>query len=218
MVSRFRWYDLVPEAVLALGLGLFAVTEPSAAGSAFKSSKALLLMAIVGAGWLAARVLSLVVGRWPIARLALFTIAALMILRVVVLPAYDNKTVIETLEPAKATAKATAVETVRIASGSLAGIDHRAEGDVNVYRRSDDTVVVGLESIDIQPGPAYALYLVPGSGRDDPDGGTRLAALRGNRGTQFYDAPPSLDLTTGAWTVLVWCETFDVPVAHASPT
>ena len=73
---------------------------------------------------------------------------------------------------------------------------------------------LGLESIDIQPGPAYALYLVPGSGRDDPDGGTRLAALRGNRGTQFYDAPPSLDLTTGAWTVLVWCETFDVPVAH----
>jgi len=40
----------------------------------------------------------------------------------------------------------------------------------------------------------------------------------GNRGTQFYETPATTDLTTGAWTVLVWCETFDVPVAHATPT
>jgi hypothetical protein len=88
---------------------------------------------------------------------------------------------------------------------------------VNIYRLSTGALVVGLEEFDIQPGPAYVVYVVPGSGRRDLDGGTRLSGLRGNRGTQFYDIPEGVDLGNDPWTVLVWCETFDVPVAHATP-
>jgi hypothetical protein len=77
--------------------------------------------------------------------------------------------------------------------------------------------VVGLEEIDIQPGPDYDVYVVPGAGREDIDDGLRLDDLRGNRGTQYYEVPAGTSLTPGAWTVLVWCETFDVPVAGATP-
>ena len=47
---------------------------------------------------------------------------------------------------------------------------------------------------------------------------TVLGDLRGNRGTQFYDVPAGADLENGPWTVLVWCQTFAVPVAGATPS
>ena len=125
-----------------------------------------------------------------------------------------------TAPASEATAPATGTppaEPVRLRAGDFRGIDHRAEGVVAFYERSDGTFVVGLEDFDIQPGPDYDLYVVPGADREDRDGGTRLDDLRGNRGTQFYDVPAGLDLTSGAWTVLVWCERFAVPVANATP-
>jgi hypothetical protein len=210
--------------VLLVGLGLFAVTEPHAAGSAFKSTKAIVIMVIVGVGWLLARVGTHLAVRWPAVRLAIFAVPALAILRIVVLPAYDDHTVIETRPVQSAPSvgvspgvPAVTVEPIRVGSGMLHGIDHRAAGTVNLYRQADGRVLVGLEEFDIQPGPAYALYLVPGEGQTDHDGGTRIERLRGNRGTQFYDAPSSVDVAAGPLTVLVWCETFDVPVANATP-
>jgi hypothetical protein len=55
-----RWWELLPEAVLAAGLGLFAVTERSAARSAFGSPKAIGLMVTTAVLWLGAR--------WALAR------------------------------------------------------------------------------------------------------------------------------------------------------
>lgn len=55
------------------------------------------------------------------------------------------------------------------------------------------------------------MHVVPGAGRQDPDGGANLGALRGNQGTQFYAVPAGVDPT--GWTVLVWCRAFAVPVA-----
>ena len=77
--------------------------------------------------------------------------------------------------------------------------------------------MVGLEDIDIQPGPDYDVYVVPGADREDRDGGTRLDDLRGNKGTQYYVVPADLALEDGPWTVLVWCQTFGVPIANATP-
>src|SRR4051794_24991028 len=57
-VSRVYWYDLIPEALLLGGLTVFAVTEPHAAVAGFKSTKALVLMAVVTVGWVAARALT----------------------------------------------------------------------------------------------------------------------------------------------------------------
>jgi len=217
-----RWYELAPEFALAVGLGVFAVTEPHAARSGLDSLKAITLMVVVTVAWLAARTFTFAVVGRRLVRALPFVVGAVAILKVVVLPAYDNHTVVETLvaPPPSSAADApvpTASAPVRIRTSMFTGIDHRATGTVNVYRRPEGGVVLGLEDFDIQPGPAYALYVVPGVERRDHDDGTRLARLRGNRGTQFYDVPASADLTSGEWTVLVWCETFDVPVAHATP-
>ena len=99
----------------------------------------------------------------------------------------------------------------------LEGIDHRASGTVNLYRRADGTHVVGLEGIDVQPGPDYDVYLVPGADREALDDAARLDDLRGNRGSQFYDVGTRPDLGAGEWTVLIWCQTFSVPIANATP-
>lgn len=235
--GRPRPYELLPEALLAVGLTIFLIDEPDAATSAFKSSRAVVLVAAVGLGWVVGRLAFARLVRWPLVRLVTFGLAAVAALAVVVVPTYDNDTVIETFpaagpsRPAPAPAageeaagpaadEATtppADEPLRLRVGSFRGVDHRASGTVAVYRQPDGRYVVGLEEFDIQPGPDYDLYIVPGQNREDRDGGTRLDDLRGNRGTQFYDVPPEVDLTDGAWTVLVWCQTFGVPIATATP-
>jgi len=228
-----RWWELVPEVLLAVGLGFFFVMETAAATSAFASKTAIALMVLVGAGWLCARVLLARYGRWPLLRLIVFAVLALGVLRVVVLPAYDDTTVVEKLpvaagEPATAPMATpdappapvpapTLSEPVALRSAAIHGIDHRASGTAVIYHQPDGALVVGLEEIDIQPGPDYDVFVVPGADRDDTDGGIRLDDLRGNKGTQYYPVGADTDVSTGPWTVLVWCETFDVPVAAATP-
>lgn len=261
---RPQWYELVPEAILLLGLTLFLVDETDAATSAFRSGRALALMTAVAVAWVGLRVVLARFLPFPAARLAVFAAGAAAVLAVVVLPAYDDETVVETFpvasaagatttvppglaptspaptspvttlapapdrpSPAPATAPpATTVpppttapsapQPVRLRAGSFRGVDHRASGTVAIYRQPDGRYVVGLEDIDIQPGPDYDVYVVPGADRTDRDGGRRLDDLRGNRGTQYYDVPEGADLGEGAWSVLVWCQTFAVPVATAT--
>lgn len=297
---RFLRWEFIPEAVLFAGLTAFFVDQTDAATSAFKSTKAVAIMAVVGLGWLGARAALARLVRFAPARAAVFSVAAAVALAVVVVPAYDNDTVIEsfptaaavsappeapalpaatdtplmpappaelaapmatqpapvaaqkkptaapttsttappaatvaetptptTTSPSQAEVAAPAAEPApapatsgpqRLRSGSFRGIDHRAEGTVVVYRQPDGRYVIGLEDIDIQPGPDYDLYLVPGEDREDTKGGVRLGDLRGNRGTQFYDVPAGVDLENGPWTVLVWCQTFAVPVANSTPS
>ena len=208
---RFLRWEFVPEAVLAAGLTAFFVHQNDAATSAFKSSKALLIMATVAVGWLAARLALARLVRFALVRAAVFSAAAVIALSVVVFPAYDNETVIESFPTAAVTPMPVPP------TGAIRGIDHRASGTAVIYRQPDGHYVVGLEDIDIQPGPDYDLYVVPGADREDTKGGRRLGDLRGNRGTQFYDVPAGVNLEDGPWTVLVWCQTFAVPVAGATP-
>ena len=234
-----RWYEFAPEVVLTAGLTIFLIDEPDAATSAFKSPRAWLLMTLAGTGWLAARAVTARLVPWRLAKLSAFSLGAAAILAVVVLPAYDNDTVIETLattspsttaasptanppevsaaDAAPATTAVAPASPTRVRVGQFRGIYHRASGTVAIYRHADGRYVVGLEDFDIQPGPDYDLYVVPGADREKRDAGTRLDDLRGNRGTQYYDVPSGIDLTTGSWSVLVWCQTFGVPVANATP-
>jgi hypothetical protein len=235
--TRIRHYEFVPEVLLAIGLTVFLIDEPDAATSALESSRALAIMAITAIGWVAARLAFARLVPWRLARVVTFAVAAVAVLTVVVVPAYDNDTVIETFPVASPSSPATppagAGDTADSASdqsaaarpapprplrvGSFRGVDHRASGTVALYRQPDGRHVVGLEDFDLQPGPDYDLYLVPGEDREDRDGGTRLDDLRGNRGTQFYDVPPEVDPSAGAWSVLVWCQSFGVPIATATP-
>ena len=254
---RPAWYELLPEIALVVGLGWFLIDEPDAATSAFRSSRAVGLMAVAGLAWLIGRVVLARVLPWRPVRTALFGLAAFGALAVVVLPAYDDETVVETFPTAPAapaappptvpatttpttvagppspaatippatTSTATTTTTtttvpaepVRLGSDELMGIDHRASGTVSIYRTPDGRHVVGLESIDIQPGPDYDVYVVPGADQHGTGGGTRLDDLRGNQGTQYYEIPADVAVATGGWTVLIWCQTFAVPVANATP-
>src|SRR3954470_2095847 len=130
--SRVRWYEFAPEVLLAAGLSFFAVTEPHAAVAGLKTSKTITLIVVVVLGWGVARAVSAVAVRWPFVRLALFGVAALAILKVVVLPAYDDKTVVETLSRVTPASAPVAVESsdpvldpIKIRTGRLQGIDHR---------------------------------------------------------------------------------------------
>ena len=295
ITRRFLRWEYVPEAVLLAGLTAFLLDQTDAATSAFKSTKALVIMGVVGVGWLGARLVLARLVPFALPRAAVFSVASAVALAGVVLPAYDNETVIESFPTAAAAAAApapapapttttlpaTAVpptaaatptsaappaapvttttttattstttttttpmapnqpdaavappasepapapETTaapagpqRLRSGPIRGIDHRASGTAVIYRQPEGRYVVGLEDIDIQPGPDYDLYVVPGENREDTKGGVRLGDLRGNRGTQFYEVPDGVDLEDGPWTVLVWCQTFAVPVAGSTP-
>jgi electron transfer DM13 len=211
---RFLRWEFLPEAVVLIGLTAFFVHQNDAATSAFKSTKAVAIMGAVTLGWLGTRVVLARLVPFALARAAVFSVAAVVALSVVVFPAYDNETVIESFPTAAAATPMPATKR----AGALRGIDHRASGSAVIYRQPDGRYVGGLEDIDIQPGPDYDLYVVPGADRRDTKGGTRLGDLRGNKGTQFYEVPAGLDLENGPWTVLVWCQTFAVPVANATPS
>jgi len=106
---------------------------------------------------------------------------------------------------------------VQLSTGSLRGIGHRASGQASLYRLPGGTVVIQFEGIDIEPGPDYDLYLVPGLDQESPGGGVHLGDLRANRGNDFYELPAGTSVE-GELTVLVWCETFSVPIAAATQT
>jgi hypothetical protein len=104
---------------------------------------------------------------------------------------------------------------VKLTSGRLRGIDHRASGEAAIYRLAEGGLIVRLEDIDIQNGPDYVLYLVPGADRQRPEGGIDLGRLKGNQGSQNYAVPPGVD-PAQPYTVLIWCRAFSVPVANAT--
>jgi electron transfer DM13 len=225
-----HWWELAPEVVLVGGLTFFLIDEPDAATSSFDSLRAVGLIVGVTVAWLAARLVLARVVPWSMLRMAVFGVAAVYILLVVVFPAYDEETVVEAFPGAPAaveprdepeavttTTPAEPADPELLRTGMFEGIDHRAAGTVSIYRRADGTVVVGLERFDIQPGPDYDVYVVPGDDQEARDGGTRLDDLRGNQGTQYYDVPARLAIDEGPWTVLIWCQTFGVPVANSTP-
>jgi hypothetical protein len=116
---------------------------------------------------------------------------------------------------APSTTTTTAPAPVKISTGMLRGIDHDATGTASIYRRADGSAVVGLEDLEIEPGPDYRVLVVRGDDRTSPGDGSELDALRGNQGSQYYEVPAATDPGPG-WTVLVWCRAFGVPIANAS--
>lgn len=245
--AGWRWWaiELIPQYLLGGAALFFALTKWNAVRSAMDSLQAVAINTAVLVVWLAFSLVLMpwLVKRQAI-RVVIVSLAAIALAWVLFANAYRDTTVVETLRgldapaaapaatpttapaatPTTATAPAATPTTapppagpVRVRSGSLRGIDHRASGTASIIRNADGRYVVGLENIDIEPGPDYKVYVVPGNTESTGEGAVELDALRGNQGTQFYDVPASVAVGQGEWTVLVWCKRFAVPVAAAVP-
>jgi hypothetical protein len=226
--SRRRVLLAIPQVLLFGGMVLMLVVHPNALTSALHSTRALAVNTVLLVVWLA---VSLVLvprliknAWWDAAILSAVAIAALLVL---VVPTLRDKTVVEefpaavampatpTVAGAPSATETTTPRPEKLSTGALRGIDHDATGTASIYRRADGSSVVALEDIDIEPGPDYRVFLVRGEGRERPGDGRELDALRGNKGTQYYEVPGGVDPGPG-WTVLVWCRAFGVPIANAS--
>ena len=220
--------------VVGVPVAMFAILRPGPFAATLKSPSALLRIALLVVVLAAiSRLLRRYVSN-TIVRAAIPSALAVGALAVVVLPYFRDETVVETL-PTSATELGLPVTTTvavpsplatttttpsppaRISAGGLRGIDHRASGVAALYRLSDGTAFVRLEDIDVENGPDYVLFLVPGTDRRAPGAGVELGALKGNQGTQNYSVPEGVDIRAPQ-TVLIWCRAFAVPVANANQT
>ncbi|MDG2111650.1 MAG: DM13 domain-containing protein [Actinomycetota bacterium] len=101
-------------------------------------------------------------------------------------------------------------------SGKFQGLTgHRGDGTASLYDMADGSRLLRFEEVDIGSGPKLVVYLVPGADQRSLTDAIEIAPLTAERGNQNYEVDPSIDLY-GDWTVLVWCETFDLEVANAT--
>lgn len=204
-------YALAVPLLAGLGSLAFFVWKPGVARSLLTSPRAIGFAVLIGAavlvaGWLLPRR-----GARPWLTVAVQAVPVALAFVVAVLPAFRTVTVVD--EPPVAAAGERAVAPPVERSGQLTGIDHLASGSVRLLE-SDAGLVLRFEGLDVEPGPDYQVHLVPGAGREEPDGGEHLGALRGTRGDLNYAVAGVPD--SGPLTALIWCRAFAVPVAAAT--
>jgi hypothetical protein len=232
--GRTEWIAaLLPVGLLVAIMGFFFGTRFTEATSALKSMRAILVVSVLVLAGLALAFLLYRFVPWIWVRSAVLCGAVLVFAFYFVLPGYQDHTVVEQARDVFGTAidrpgtppsvplagEPPAAEVpaapMQITAGTFEGIDHRAAGGANLIRRPDGSLVIELRDIDIQNGPDYDVYLVRGVDQQSNGDGVRIDDLKGNLGTQYYDVPADVDAGPD-WTILIWCQTFGVPVANAT--
>lgn len=95
---------------------------------------------------------------------------------------------------------------------------HRGAGTATLWELPDGTLFVRLENYQTGPGPDLDVYLVPGEDRTRPaEGSIFVADLDETSGNKNLTLPAGVD-PAGSWTLLVWCESFQVEVSNATLT
>ena len=229
MASLPRTSLAVPAAAALGGVAFFA-WKPGVAQSTFASPRAFGFAASVGIlilalGWLLPRL-----GRGFVLTAAAQAVPVVIAFVITVLPAFRTVTVNDPLPGAPVTATMAAdvrpdtsgstvprpaVRTTTLSRSTLTGINHRASGSALLIHLADGSHLIRLEHLDVEPGPDYFVFVVPGPEHRAPDGGTRLNHLRGNRGNQNYPVPTGVAVARPL-TVLIWCRAFAVPIAAAT--
>jgi hypothetical protein len=220
----------LPGIVLAVALGVFAITRFGELEATVKSGRALLVIGGIVVAWIVlARLVLPRLVRSVWVRSGILTVLAIAFIAVVLVPYYRDTEVVEAFPRVEAPSTPDSgapageapapepepTEPIKLSTGDLQGIDHDATGVAAVYRQPDGSFFVGLEGIDVESGPDYYVYVVQGIDRDSPGDGVNLGALRGNQGTQYYDVPAGTEVGPD-WTVLIWCRAFGVPIASAT--
>lgn len=230
-----RWPS-IPRSSLAIpaaaGVGgaAFFVWKPGVALSMLGSPRAFGFAATIGILILALGWLLPWLGRGFALTATAQAVPVVIAFVITVLPAFRTITVNDPLPgaPVAATKAADAaadnsqspvprpvVSATTLSETALTGINHRASGSAVLIRLADGSHVIRLEHLDVEPGPDYFVFVVPGAGHRTPDGGTRLNHLRGDRGNQNYPVPTGVAVARPL-TVLIWCRAFAVPIAAAT--
>ncbi len=236
---------LVPVGVALVSLGATYAWNPELVRSTLTTPRALVFIALVVVVVIA--VGRLLGRRRPVLARAVQAVLVLGVLAVTVLPTAIDRRVDEALEvavvppsanagtpsasaptrtqstgtpspaaPSASTTPERPTATV-LGEGRLRKLDYRATGRVRLLATSEGANLVRFDDLDVQPGPDYVVYLVRGKDSRDPDGGTFLGRLKGNKGNQNYEVPADADVS-GRQTVLIWCRSFAAPVANATLT
>jgi len=111
---------------------------------------------------------------------------------------------------------------IRLRSGAFRGADsfHEGSGDVAAYLLDDGSQILRFDDLDVTNGPDLHVILTPvgaAESRDDvmASGHVDLGSLKGNRGNQNYVVPSEVDLSSGDWSVVIYCQPFHVIFATA---
>ena len=150
------------------------------------------------------------------------TAVVLALLLVLLAPSFRQRTLVEAVpaapiapvavEASPPTATAPSPVPVVTLQGELEGIGHAARGVVRV-RTAGGVGDVVFDDIDVEGTVEPSVHLVRAGGRTPADG-IRLGALKAERGTFAYPLPAGTDLAQG-WSVLIWCDAFNTPIAVA---
>ncbi|MBI4143172.1 DM13 domain-containing protein [Candidatus Uhrbacteria bacterium] len=115
------------------------------------------------------------------------------------------------MAPASASAAPKRTVPVELAYGSFVGLaGHAAQGTARVIEIEGKRYVRFESDFRVTNGPDLFVYLGK-NGAYDPN--TRLAALKGNEGSQNYELPVGASATHDE--VWVWCRAFSVPFGKA---
>lgn len=109
-----------------------------------------------------------------------------------------------------------------VAAGTFISHEHDTRGSVEIVRLADGHHQLVLRGLDTSNGPDLRIWItdqpvIEGTAgwRVFDDGAwVEVAKLKGNRGDQVYDLPPTVDLAT-ARSVSIWCRRFGVSFGAA---
>jgi hypothetical protein len=105
-----------------------------------------------------------------------------------------------------------AAQPVALLKGSFHSVSHETRGTATIYQLRDGKRILRFTDFETSNGPDVQVYL--GYAKDANDDETvtnagffHLAALKGNKGDQNYEIPPSVDFGK-VRSVTVWCRRF----------
>lgn len=200
------------------GLVVLWVVRPGVVENAARSPVAWAVAAGGVAGAVGVRAWATRLGASALVARSLSTALVVVLVAVVLAPSFRQRTLVEEL-PADVLAGPTAPSpggrpASTDSSGRLEGIGHAARGTVHLRTGAGATYLV-FDDVDIEGTVGPSVHLVA-PGRRSPSGGIRVGDLKAEKGTFSYRLPAHVDVTR-AWSVLVWCDPYDTPIARADP-